>query len=353
MNAKEIFMKTMPYNIAKLFLGLLTVLVSVVLFAVLVGIGSLFGDGGTVVMLLVWLGALGIVRLIIMHYFGYLLKAGHIAVITEAVTTGKIPGNQIEYGKQMVKERFATSSIYFGVDKLITGAVRQIQKTVDQAGNFLDFIPGMDAVTGIVKMFIGISLGYIDECCLGYTFYNKKQSAFKSAADGIVIYTQNWKQLLGSAAKITVTVILSVALITLIVFAAVGGIFTLLDWNRFAAFVIALLVAWAVKFAFIDSWILVKMMVVYIDSAASTQLTYDLYDKLCGLSGKFNELMQKAGKGEAGLSSGVPKTAAQADAFRTSNAEFKPVKKAIICVNCGSENSLGAKFCGTCGTQMN
>jgi len=294
MNAKEIFLKTMPYNMAKLMLGLLTVIVSVALFAVLVGIGYLFGDGGTVIMFLVWLGSIGIVRLIVMHYFGYLVKAGHIAVITEAATTGKVPENQIEYGKRMVKERFATSNIYFGVDKLITGAVRQIQKTVDKAGDFLDFIPGMDAVTGIIKMFIGISLGYVDECCLGYTFYNKKQGAFKSAADGIAIYTQNWKTLLGSAAKITVTVILSVGVITLVVFAAVGGLFTLLDWNRFAAFVIAVLVAWAVKFAFIDSWILVKMMVDYINAASTTEITYDLYDKLCGLSGKFKDLVQKA-----------------------------------------------------------
>ena len=294
MNAKEIYLKTMPYTMAKLLLGLLTVLVSVALFAVLVGIGYLFGDGGMIIMLLVWLGAIGVVRLVIMHYFGYLVKAGHIAVITEAVATGKIPDNQIEYGKQMVKERFATSSIYFGVDKLITGAVRQIQKTIDKAGNFLDFIPGMDALTGVLKLFVGISLGYVDECCLGYTFYNKKQGAFKSAADGVAIYTQSWKSLLGNAAKITITVIFSVAAITLVVFAAVGLLFTVLDWNRIAAFVIALLIAWTIKFAFIDSWILVKMMVAYINSAANTQITYDLYEKLCGMSGKFNELYQKA-----------------------------------------------------------
>lgn len=299
MNAKEIYLKTMPYNMAKLLLGLFTVLVSVILFAVLVGIGYLFGDGGMLIMLLVWLGAIGVVRLVIMHYFGYLVKAGHIAVITEAVTTGKVPENQIEYGKQMVKERFATSSIYFGVDKLIAGAVRQIQKTIDKAGNFLDFIPGMDALTGVLKLFVGISLGYVDECCLGYTFYNKKQGAFKSAADGVAIYAQNWKPLLGNAAKVTITVIFSVAAFTLAVFAAVGLLFTILDWNRIAAFVIALLIAWAIKFAFIDSWILVKMMAAYIEKAADTQITYDLYDKLCGLSGKFKELHQRAKQEEA------------------------------------------------------
>ncbi|GHU79624.1 hypothetical protein FACS1894191_2850 [Clostridia bacterium] len=48
-----------------------------------------------------------------MHYIGYMLKAGHIAVITEAVVTGQVPSDQIAYGKQRVTERFATSNVYF------------------------------------------------------------------------------------------------------------------------------------------------------------------------------------------------------------------------------------------------
>jgi hypothetical protein len=57
-----------------------------------------------------------------------LIKAGHIAVITEAVTTGKVPKNQVAYGKERVKERFVTANVYFLIDKLVGAAVRQIQR---------------------------------------------------------------------------------------------------------------------------------------------------------------------------------------------------------------------------------
>ena len=168
----------------KLALGGATVLLSVILFAILMGIGWLFGDGGMVVTFIIWIGGTGVIRLALMHYAGYLVKAGHIAVIAEAMKTGQVPANQVNYGKQLVTERFATSNIYFAVDKLVTGAVKQIQNGIDKLGNKLDFIPGMEAVSGIAKFFVSISLGYIDECCFGWTFYNPQQGAFKSAADG-------------------------------------------------------------------------------------------------------------------------------------------------------------------------
>ena len=43
-----------------------------------------------------------------------------------------------------------------------------------------------------------------------------------------------------------------------------GGLFRLFGWSGFMAFIISLLFAYTVKYAFIDSWILVKMMSSYI-----------------------------------------------------------------------------------------
>ena len=43
-------------------------------------------------------------------------------------------------------------------------------------------------------MFLDIFLGYVDECCLGYTFAHPEQNAYKLAADGVVIYFKNWKK---------------------------------------------------------------------------------------------------------------------------------------------------------------
>ena len=295
MKANEVYTKTMPFVWAKLLLGLVTVVASAVLFAVFMGLAWLFNSGGvTGIMLLIWLAGVGVVRFVLMHYIGYLLKAGHIAVMTEAITTGRIPDNQVAYGKQRVKNRFAQSSIYFAVDKLVGRAVKQIQKGIGTLGNAFGSIPGMGAVTSLAKFFVDLSLGYIDECCLGYTFYNEKQSAFKSAADGVVIYAQNWKKLLGNAAKTMAIVILALAGITLVLFIVLGLVFRLFAWPGWVAFAIALMIALAVKYAFIDSFILARTMTAYMEDAPSTEITFDLYGKLSRLSSKFKELLSKA-----------------------------------------------------------
>ena len=216
MTSKQLFSGTMPFMLAKLALGAVTVVLSVVLFAILMTLGWLFGEGGMLVTFCIWLAGTGVIRFAVMHYMGYLVKAGHIAVIAETCRTGHIPANQVSYGKGKVTERFVTANVYFAVDKLVTGAVKQIQWVIDKA------------ITGAAKFFVDISLGYIDECCLGWTFYHMEQGAFQSAADGVVIYAQNWKTLLKSAAMTMVKTLLILLLIVLAAFVPAGLVFKLL-----------------------------------------------------------------------------------------------------------------------------
>ena len=244
-------------------------------------------------------------------------------------------------------ERFATSNIYFAVDKLITGAVKQIQNKIDKLGNKLDFIPGMEAVAGLAKFFVSISLGYIDECCFGWTFYNPQQGAFKSAADGVVIYAQNWKTLLKDAAKTMAKTIGLMVVMTLVIFIPVGLLFKIFKWSGFAAFLLALLIAWVVKFAFLDSYIMCQMMVSYMQVAPNTVITFDLYSKLCGISSKFKELFQK---GQAEDPQPAYVGAAAASVPVTPAAE--PAAKPVFCGQCGTKNEPGTRFCGNCGAPM-
>ncbi len=44
-------------------------------------------------------------------------------------------------------------------------------------GGALDVIPGMGSITGILETFIGIALGYVDECCLGCCFLHHQEGA--------------------------------------------------------------------------------------------------------------------------------------------------------------------------------
>jgi len=301
MKPGDLFKKTMPFCMAKLALGGAMVLISVILLAILMGLGWLFGEGGMLVCLLIWLGAIGVIRFAIMHYVGYLVKAGHVAVLAEAVTTGEVPANQVQFGKNSVKERFATTNIYFAVDKLVSGAVKQIQRKIGQLENALSFIPGMDKIGSLAKFYVELSLGYIDECCLGYTVYRKDQGAFHSACDGVVIYAQNIGKLLKSSAMTMLKVLLFLAVIVLAAFVPVGIIFKLLNWSPLAAFLLALLIAWVVKFALVDSFILCQTMSAYMTAAQNTQITFDLYGMLSGISSDFKKLWeerQKEGGGQ-------------------------------------------------------
>ncbi len=349
MTAKQLFSKTTPFIRAKLLLGLVTVGISAVLLLICMGLGWLFGDTGMVIMFAIWCGGTGFIRYVMLHYFGYLLKAGHVAVIAEACKHGQVPADQINYGKTLVTERFATSNIYFAVDQLVSGAVRQIQNTVGKVGNALDFIPGMEAVTGLAQFFVSISLGYVDECCLGWTFWNKNDGAFKSAADGVVIYAQNWKALLSGAAKTMLKVIIGIVAVVLAIFIPVGLIFKLLGWSPLIAFLLACLIAWVVKFAILDSYIMIQMMATYMEVAPKTVLTFDLYSKLCSLSDKFKELWNK-GQAEqpkpAYTAAGAPVSTAP------SSEAASAAEKPIFCGSCGAKNDAGTKFCGSCGAKL-
>ena len=368
MKARDIFVKTLPFVWAKLLLWLVTVAVSAAWFAVLALIASAAKNSGvTIVVFILWCCGTGAARFILMRYFGYLVKAGHVAVIAEAVVTGRVPDNQMEFGKNAVKGRFATANAFFVVDRLVSGAVRQIQRVVGKLGGLLGFIPGMKSVTNLVQYFIEISLGYVDECCLGYTFYKKDQGAFKSAADGVVIFAQNWKKLLVNAAKTLVKSLLLMAVIAIafaLLFSAVFRLFNLGTIAGLAAFVLACIVAFAFKSAVMDSFVLTETMAEYMQLAPETVISYDLYEKLSGMSKKFKNLAGKAKEegpfqpqpqaayaGAAGgaqarfFDSGSP-GAAQAAGGAQAGAG------AAYCPACGTINKAGDKFCGNCGERL-
>jgi hypothetical protein len=340
MKAGEVYRKTMQFCWLKLLVGVLHIVVAGILFAILMGLSMLFKSQSVgVVMLLVWLSLLGIINFIFRHYLGYLLKAGHVAVIARSFFDGKTPEEPFRTGVKMVKERFATTNVYFVIDRLVAGAVKQLQNAFGRLTGMLGGVPGMDALTKLGKMFIDISLGYVDECCLGYTFYNEKQNVYKSAADGVVIYAQNWKTLLKNAAVTMFVVLIAFAVVAIVAGVFFAAVFRLAgfggEWSGIAGFVLALFVAYTVKYAFIDTWILVKMMSAYMTVAPETQITFDLYGRLRNMSSKFGELLKK---GDAAQPAVVPSVQA-------------PVS-GNVCPQCAANIPQGVKFCSKCGTRI-
>lgn len=215
----------------------------------------------------------------------------------------------------------------------------------------------MEVLTGLFKFFIEISLGYIDECCLGYTFYKKEDGAFKSAADGVVIYAKNTKKLLKDAVKTMFIVILTIVTVTVILFIVLGLLFRLLNWNGIIAFLLSILIAMVIKFAFVDSYILVKTMTSYMEVAPSTQITFDITDKLCNISSKFKELFKKGEKEKkpqveyAGNNSYVHNNLSTPVMGDIDTTQGK-TNTIVFCTNCGAKNKKETKFCTSCGSKM-
>ncbi len=290
MGAKEVYFKTIKFVWLKLALGGALVLFSLITFAITMAIAVWTN---LAFLLYFWIIFDMVVCIWVSRYMGYMLKAGHVAVVSTAVATGQVPEKVFETGKDLVTQRFGTSNVYFVVDGLVSGAVSQLQKGLQTVDRIFGNIPGISAVVSFLQLFVKIALGYVDECCLGYTFIHPEQSAFKSAADGVVIYFQNWKKLLKNAALTAVIVIgLSFAAF-LVPFLVLVPIFKAIEAPAFIAFLLALLIAWVLKSAFVDSFMMVKMMVSYMEVAPTTEITFDLYGKLCKLSAKFKELFNK------------------------------------------------------------
>ncbi len=361
MEARDIFMKTLPFCWAKLGLGILNILVCALLFAILMGISLLFKSEGVAgIMFFVWLGLIGIVNFVLRHYVGYLVKAGHVAVIAESFRQGRVPSGSISVGASLVRERFGTANVYFALDKLVAGAVKQLQRTLGRLTDWLlGSLPMTDKLKSALNFFLDISLGYIDECCLGYTFYRKEQNAYKSACDGVIIYAKNWKELLKNAAWTALSVILSLIVVTLISFVLFGGLFRLLDWSGFVAFVLALMMAWAIKYAFIDSWMMVKMMHGYMKLAPSTPITFDLYGQMSNVSSRFREMFRLSGETSEPAQEATPQAlpdAAPVEPLPVAGvpAPAEPVEveaRPRFCAQCGVPLQAGMPFCGNCGTK--
>lgn len=175
-------------------------------------------------------------------------------------------------------------------------------------GSILSFIPGVKGLMNILNFFVDIILNYVDECVMAYIFLNEGQNVFKSACDGVVLYAQNWKTILKTGAKILLFLVVFVVLFFILFAGLFNGIFN--SNAEFATGAIAYLVTFlfvlVLKWAIVDSVIMIYMMSGYLKVAYGAQPSVDLYGKLEGMSKKFKELLGKSRDNPAPGTPGTP-----------------------------------------------
>lgn len=317
MDNKEIYKKTIGFSIRRLLWDLLAMVI-LVGFAVAgffimektTNLGLLGLGIGTIVG--------GIFIAFVLRYVAYSYKAGQIAMMTEAISKGKLPDDVIGAGKKVVKERFTTVAAYFAVTGVIKGIFRQIGNGITAIGDAVGGDAG-GAVGSTISTVINTIVDYLCDCCLGWVFYRKDEKSGKATMEGAAIFFKHGKTLAKNLGRIFG--------ISIVSFVVIGGIFFGISWlimqafpNLFAdlsAEIVSLgsnVPAWAsdgatltlvcaaitgvvmwsiIHSTFIRPFILVGVLRNFIKSGAEEKPNEKAFDELDEKSKKFKELHEK------------------------------------------------------------
>lgn len=313
MSVMKLVNRTLPFLFARVAIYGLFVVAALIFLGIMIGLGFLllkiFGESSSA-FLIVMILAFGVIYgglRFLERYVLYMVKVAHISVVVELIKTGEIPEGkgQIAYGKEQVKKNFGSANVAFVVDKMIHGAVKQIQRWTLRVGEAFSFVPGAKNIIGIINAIMSVSLNYIDEAVVSYIILRKneerEETVWKSASDGVVLYAQSWKGILKTSTG-AVVFIYAFSIISFLVFALpLMGISRLISANTpglgtflgFIAIVGAYVFTVALKRALVDPIVTVAMIRSYQLNIQGLEPAMDLQQNLLGVSGKFKNLFNK------------------------------------------------------------
>lgn len=265
------------------------------------GIGG-FGDEGFQASTTMWggfagFGIFGAIMYWAREYILYLVKAGHIAALLELIDgkqTMPQGRSQITHATAVVKQRFPQASVLFLMDQLVKGVIRAITGLVRGILTILP-IPGARQLAGLLSAFLRVAVGFVDEVILAYAIRTQSTNAWVSAKEALVLYGQNYKNMMKNAAWLAIFVYGLSFLVFLIMLAPAALVVYLMPgaWAA-GGFVFALLFAWSVKAALLEPFAMTCMMQAYFKAIEGQQPNPEWEAKLEQMSGKFRKLKERA-----------------------------------------------------------
>jgi len=307
-SAVSLMMRTMPYAIVRFGILFTFSLVTIVWLVFTIGIGSWLGARLHPFVGLIWmvggLGVYGYAWWFVIRYALYLIQAGHVAVLTELVTTGSIghgSAGMFDYGKKIVTSRFGQVNLLFALDLLVGGVVRAFNRTLDFIAHLIP-IPGLQSVVGIVNAIVRAATSYIDETIFSYNLARGDENAWRSSKDALIYYCQNAKEILKAAVWVVVLDAVLTVIVWVVMLAPAFLLLAILPaalapGGFLAALVVAALFAMPVRQAFLKPLFLVMVMTRFHVAVRNQAINLEWDQRLSGLSSKFREIKNKAAAG--------------------------------------------------------
>ncbi|MBQ1312637.1 MAG: hypothetical protein IIY55_12395 [Blautia sp.] len=233
MSNKEIYQRTLKFSLFRFLYSFLAFIVVAVIGAIGFMVTEKTFDNGLIGMgigIVVGLIALAI----FLRYVSYTYKAGQIAMMTQAITTGSLPKDVVGEGKRVVKERFATVALFFAATGIIKGIFNQLGRGMTKLGEALGGDSGKN-VASVISAVIQVVIAYLCDCCLGWVFYRKEQSSAKATLEGAVLFFRHGKTFARNMGRVFGMGLASL----LVIGGAFSGIFYLIA-SRFNEFFVIL-----------------------------------------------------------------------------------------------------------------
>lgn len=298
-HALRIVFQTTPYLVyrAGVYGAICGVAAALLLFLAL--IGYVFGSGAAGVMFVIALVAGGFGARLLREYILYLLRAGHVAVITEIIVREKLPEgvSQTQWGSDKVKAYFKEISVLALIDQMIKGIIRVLNRTLFNVLNVLP-IPGTDGAKKAIQKVVDFSLTYIDESILAYTFKTENENVYDAAQSGIILYCQAWKSLLRNAVALTVLCYAFTIASAIVFLIPLGGLALLLPetwaFAKFALFILALFLGFSLKWILFDPIACTATILTFLKETEGMTPDPAWEQRIATVSEKFRELKQKA-----------------------------------------------------------
>lgn len=299
--AFSIVMQTKPYIVYRATIYGAMVLAFAVFLGVVGLIGLVFGGAAAMITLvgcLVAAGILGLGRLL-GEYVLYMLKAGHIALITEIVENGKLPDgiSQTDWAKERVTQYFKEVSVLAVIDQLVKGIIRVMNRTLFNVLTALP-IPGMEGAAKAGQRIVDFSLTYVDEAVIAHTFKTKNENVYDAAKTGIVLYAQCWKGILKNAVALTLLSYVFVFVCFLVFLVPLGVIALLLPASmggaKFGLFIFAVFLGFSLKWILFDPIACTATILTFLKACEGQVPNPEWEGKIEAVSGKFRELKDKA-----------------------------------------------------------
>ncbi len=295
----SIVFKTLPFLILRAAVYLLFGVLLVIYFGIIYLVGRAVSEISPNAEVIAWgLGLLVSFPLtrLAREYILYLVKAGHVAVISALATQGKLPEGmgQIAYGKKLVTENFKNSSVLFLVDRMVHGVIRVLTRLMMGLTDFLSGVPGIDGLRKIMHAILYFSFTYIDEAILARKFIHPEETAWKSAHQGLILYAQIWRSILLTALFTGLVALISLPIFLVLTIGPALGAAALEPQKKWLFITMGIIAGFVLKAVLVDPFTMTQMIVVYLKETAGLQPNPEWEQKIEAASSKFVQIKKNA-----------------------------------------------------------